>query len=72
VEGPDIHGSTRMEKVPGGCRCCMLGGEGGRLSFGEKVRRKVVSPLRCLTVRDMTYTGFDRLQVALVGRPLEG
>lgn len=39
--------------------------EGGHLSYGEKVRRKVVSPLRCLTVRDMTYADLDRLQEAL-------
>ena len=29
------------------------------MSFGVKVRRKVVSPFMCLTVRDMTYVGID-------------
>ena len=43
-----------MEKVPGGrCWYCAVGGGYGELSLGEKVRRKVVSPLRCLTVKDM-------------------
>ena len=53
VVGTESHGSTSMEKVPGGCWYCGLGGVGGELSLGEKVRRKVVSPLRCLTVNDM-------------------
>lgn len=66
-EGPESHGSIRMEKVPGGgCGgggCCWpswrntdCDGEfvaDDDLDRGEKVRRKVESPLRCLTVRDM-------------------
>lgn len=67
-EGPESHGSMRIEKVPGGgcgggCCCCWprwrnadCDGEvvgGGDLDRGEKVKRKVESPLRCLTVRDM-------------------
>lgn len=63
-EGPESHGSMRMEKVPGGdcggwccwCRNADCDGEvldGGGFERGEKVKRKVESPLRCLTVRDM-------------------
>lgn len=57
VVGPESHGSTSMEKVPGRGWYCGPGGIGGELSVGEKVRRKVVSPLRCLTVKDMMYHG---------------
>ena len=52
VEAPESHGSTSTEKVPGGCAYEL---DRGRCSMGEKVKRKVVSPLRCLTLRDMTY-----------------
>ena len=52
-EVPESHGSTRTEKTPG--EFSTPGGVCGRWSEGEKVKRKVVSPLRCLTVRDMTY-----------------
>ena len=45
-EGPESQGSRRMVKVPGNLdspgRVC----EG---SAGEKVKRKVLSPLRCST-----------------------
>lgn len=54
-EGPESHGSTRIEKVPDN-RAYRLG-SGGR-SLGKKVRRKVVSPLRCLTVTDMMTSAF--------------
>ena len=57
VVGPESHGSTRMEKVPGGWWYCGPGGVCRDFSFGEKVRRKVVSPLRCLTVKDMMSDG---------------
>lgn len=65
-EGPESHGSMRMEKVPGGgcgggwcwplwwnvdCDGEVVAGED--LDGGEKVKRKVESPLRCFTVRDM-------------------
>ena len=53
-DGPESHGSMRIVNVPGACGCWKPGKDGGRLPVGEKVRRKVVSPLRCLTVRDMT------------------
>ena len=53
VLGPESHGSTSIVKVPGGAWYRGPGGVGGHLSRGEKVRRKVVSPLRCLTVKDM-------------------
>ena len=50
VEGPESHGSTSILNVPteGGGP-----GKGRSLSRGEKVRRKVLSPLMCLTVKDM-------------------
>ena len=51
VEGPVIHGSIRIENVPGGCWCSVLVGVGVGVgvgpSFGEKVSRNVVSPFRC-------------------------
>lgn len=50
VEGPESHGSMRTEKVPGGWPYRF---EGSRCSAGEKVKRKVVSPFRCLILRDM-------------------
>ena len=60
VDGPESHGSTRIEKVPDDCGKHDHdgdgdGGDGGRFSFsrGEKVNRNVVSPLRCFTVTDM-------------------
>ena len=53
VVEPESHGSKRMEKEPGGCWYGGPGGVFGEVSVGEKVRRKVVSPLRCLTVKDM-------------------
>lgn len=46
---PDSHGSIRMVKDPGK----RPGEERGAIG-GVKVRRKVVSPLRAFTVRDMT------------------
>lgn len=51
VLGPESHGSTRMEKVANDC-----GRYPGCLSSGtgEKVRRKEVSALRCLTVTDIS------------------
>lgn len=55
--GPESQGSTSTEKVPGGCWYCGPGGVCGEVSLGEKVRRKVVSPLRCLTVKDMMSYG---------------
>ena len=57
VEGPIIHGSMRIENVPGGCWYWIPGGEGGALfvgAVGANVSRKVVSPFRCLTLSDMT------------------
>ena len=57
VVGPESHGSTSMEKVPGGWWYWGGGGVCRGLSFGENVRRKVVSPLRCLTVNDMLTDG---------------
>lgn len=50
VEEPEIHGSTSMVKVPG--NLVSKSGDCG-VSEGEKVRRKVVSPLRCSTFSDM-------------------
>ena len=52
--GPYSQGSMRIVKVPEDCR---PPGEDSRSSFGRKVSRKVVSPLRCLTMRDMTSVG---------------
>lgn len=65
-EEPESHGSMRMEKVPGGgCgggwswpwwRIADCDGEVvdvEAFNRGEKVKRKVESPFRCLTVRDM-------------------
>lgn len=49
--GPESHGSIRMEKVGDDCE---QGREYLSLGKGEKVKRKVVSALRCLTVTDMT------------------
>ncbi len=49
-EGPESHGSTRTEKVPGGWPYRF---RDGRCSAGEKVKRKVVSPFSCLILRDM-------------------
>ena len=57
VVGPESQGSTSMEKVPGRCWYCRVGGVYGELSLGEKMRRKVVSPFRCLTVKDMMCVG---------------
>lgn len=49
-EGPEIQGSTRTVKAPGALisldHICGT-------SKGEKVRRKVESPLRCSTLSDM-------------------
>lgn len=67
MEGPDIHGSMRIEKLPGGRSSWKLDGEETSLSFAEKVRRKVVSPLRCFTVKDMTYVETTRLQSVFEG-----
>ncbi len=39
-----------MEKLPGDL---VRPGDGGKAAAGEKVRRKVLSPLRCLTVIDI-------------------
>lgn len=65
-EEPESHGSMRIEKVPGGgcgggwcwpwwrnadCDGEVVAGED--LDRGEKVKRKVESPLICLTVRDI-------------------
>lgn len=52
VEGPESHGSMSTAKVPGSLPYRF---DGTRCSVGEKVRRKVVSPFRCLILRDMTY-----------------
>ena len=49
-EGPEIQGSRRMVKLPG--TLASLGSDCG-VSEGEKVKRKVVSPLRCSTLSDM-------------------
>ena len=57
VVGPESHGSTSMEKVPGRCWYWGVGGVYGELSLGVKVRRKVVSPFKCLTVKDMMLEG---------------
>lgn len=58
VVGPESQGSTSIEKLPGRCWYCGPGGVYGEVSLGEKVRRKVVSPLRCLTVKDMMWDGW--------------
>ena len=60
VDGPESHGSIRMVKLPGGCwyELSIMGGRG--VSIGEKVRRKVVSPLRCLTANDMVNSDGER------------
>lgn len=61
----------RIEKVPGGdcggwcCWCPKDDCDGkvldvGSFKRGEKVRRKVESPLRCLTVRDMAKVLLSR------------
>lgn len=49
-EGPAIQGSRRTEKVPG--TLASLGSDLG-VSEGEKVKRKVLSPLRWSTRSDM-------------------
>lgn len=49
-DGPESHGSTRIENCPGGC---WKYGDGGSFWRDEKVRRKVVSPFRCLRLSDM-------------------
>ncbi len=46
--GPESHGSTRIEKTPA------LEADDGDWRRGAKVKRKEESPLRCLTVSDMT------------------
>ena len=50
MESPDSHGSRRIEK-----RFAVVAypEELRASSFGEKVRRKVASPLRCLTDNDI-------------------
>ena len=54
VLGPESHGSTRMEKVADDG-----GGDSKDLPLGrgEKVKRKEVSALRCLTVTDILWAG---------------
>ena len=52
IEGPESHGSTRIENVPGAWN--RPGGESNSLSGGEKVMRKVVSALICLIPTDIT------------------
>lgn len=49
-EGPEIHGSRRMVKVPG--TLASPSTDFG-VPEGEKVRRKVLSPLRWSTFSDM-------------------
>ena len=55
VLGPLSHGSMRIVNVP---ESCWWYGDGGSWSLGAKVRRKVVSPFRCLMFRDMAYSGW--------------
>ena len=50
LEGPESHGSRRIEKVPG---VLWASADNGHGLTGEKVRRKVESPFRCLIVRDI-------------------
>lgn len=55
-EGPEIQGSRRMVNVPGN----LVSKSGGcSVSEGEKVKRKVLSPLRCSTFSDMVRRSVD-------------
>ena len=49
IDGPVSHGSIRTENVP------LVGRRSDEevVTSGEKMRRKVESALRCLTVTDM-------------------
>jgi hypothetical protein len=48
IEGPTIHGSTKMVNEPG-----KSPGEESGATLGVKVRRKELSPFSDLMVRDM-------------------
>jgi len=61
-EWPASHGSMRIVKVPGNVLRALSGA-----ILGEKVKRKVVSALRCLTESDIIATSRDEIH----GRRIE-
>lgn len=60
MEGPEIHGSRRIVKELS-CRP-RPPGDGGKGEMGEKVRRNDASLFRCLTVKDIFKSSYEKIE----------